>query len=195
MMKNTPKTSLRALRLVLGITLGLGFGPGDSPAVRKRRAQLRRRRKSPRDAPDLGGVKSVYVEADGHGPTAAAAIDDAIQTAVKQVNGSQTASVSVQLNVASTAYESDHTTDFNGNAFEQVVASRSGGTVTDFKIVKPASKGLRPSWRLRRQGELDRSYRGSHRQVPGFRRRPASLASSSPCRSPRPRASTWATAA
>ncbi len=93
-----------------------------------------------RDAPDFGGVKSVYVEADGHGPSAAAAIDDAVQTAVKQVNGAQVSSQKVQISVAASAYANNQSTDFASDTFAQALTNQTGGQVSDFKVLKPASK-------------------------------------------------------
>ena len=113
-----------------------------------------------RDAPDLGGVKSEYVEVEGVGATRAAAVDDALRLAIKQVNGVVVDASEAQANIATAITTSEGDVDIKAVSFAQAVATQSHGLISNFKIIKETNEsaafmGLRgaqkshPSWRIR----------------------------------------------
>ncbi|ESQ88671.1 CsgG/HfaB family protein [Asticcacaulis benevestitus] len=95
-----------------------------------------------REEPDFGGVKEVYVEAEGRGGTPEEAIDNAILNAAKQVNGAQTESLSENLKVAGTISVGNQSIDYSGQRFTDLVATRSGGVITQFKIIEAPKEGF-----------------------------------------------------
>lgn len=95
-----------------------------------------------RSAPDFGGVKDVYVEAEGHGTTEAEAIDNAILNAAKQVNGAQVDSLSANLKVSGALVVNAKRIDYASQDFLSLVTTQTGGIVSEFKIITPAKDGL-----------------------------------------------------
>lgn len=113
-----------------------------------------------RDVPDFGGVTKAYVEVEGVGPTRAAAIDDALRLAIKQVNGIAIDASQAQLSIATGIATSQGDVAIDAAGFAEAVATQSKGVVSDFKIIKeteakPPFLGLlgkgdaRGSWRVR----------------------------------------------
>lgn len=106
--------------------------------------------------PDVGKIEQVSVNATGMGVTAGAAINDALKTAVMQVNGTTVQASSGSLQTFSkitaeldieTADKADHvkaTSTVQGSHFAEQIISKSQGVVSSFKVDKltpPASKG------------------------------------------------------
>lgn len=106
--------------------------------------------------PDVGKVEQVDVNASGTGITPGAAINDALKTAIMQVNGTTVQATSANLNTFSqvtanldveTSDGSDSikaTATVQGAHFAEQIITQSKGLVSSFKVVKmtpPASKG------------------------------------------------------
>jgi Curli production assembly/transport component CsgG len=86
--------------------------------------------------PDAGKLTSVATTATGIGPNAAAAVDEAIKLAIKQVNG-------VSVDMSSDTYRSvlavsvgKSGAELQAKAFSDYVSQQSGGGVSSFKVVK-----------------------------------------------------------
>jgi curli biogenesis system outer membrane secretion channel CsgG len=97
-----------------------------------------------REAPDFGGVVSQHVEVDGVGVNRAAAIDDALRTALKEVNGVALSEDQAQLSLATTISSDQKTLDIDSETFARLLASHSGGLVSGFKII--SEKRQRTDW-------------------------------------------------
>lgn len=106
--------------------------------------------------PDVGKVEQVAVTASGTGISAGAAINDALKTAVQQVNGAKVesnstsmsgiAKLTATLDVETSAGKDSAkaTSTIQGQAFAEQVVAQSKGMVTSFKVVKttpPPSSG------------------------------------------------------
>lgn len=108
--------------------------------------------------PDVGQVEQVPVTAKGSGMTPGAAINDALKTAIAQVNGVQIEATSANANLfaqatASLDIQSAQGTDsatamgtVQGQAFADAIIASSHGTVSSFKVLNMAppaeGKGL-----------------------------------------------------
>lgn len=106
--------------------------------------------------PDVGKVEQVDVTASGSGMTPGAAINDALKTAIMQVNGTTVNASSANLNTFSqvtanldveTSDGSDSlkaTATVQGSHFAEQIVTQSKGLVSSFKVAKvtpPASAG------------------------------------------------------
>lgn len=97
--------------------------------------------------PDVGKVEQVSVKAKGMGITPGAAVNDALKTAIMQVNGVKVASNSVNVNSLQkvTANLDVETADgkdsgkatavVQGQAFAEAIVSQSKGLVSSFKVL------------------------------------------------------------
>ena len=106
--------------------------------------------------PDVGHIEQVGVTASGSGITPGAAINDALKTAIMQINGTKIQAnsaslqtfdkVTAQLDMAS-ANGSDSATataTVQGSHFAEQIVAQSQGLVSSFKVMKmspPADKG------------------------------------------------------
>ena len=106
--------------------------------------------------PDVGKIEQIPVTATGMGVTPGAAINDALKSAVMQVNGSTVQATSGSLQTFSKV-TAELDIELNGNAdhlkasstvqgshFAEQIISKSQGVVSAFKVVKltpPAGKG------------------------------------------------------
>jgi curli biogenesis system outer membrane secretion channel CsgG len=86
--------------------------------------------------PDAGKLTTVPTTAVGIGPNAAAAVDEAIKMAIKQVNG-------VAVDMSADTFRSvlavsagRSTAELQAKAFSDYISQQSGGVVTSFKVVK-----------------------------------------------------------
>ena len=106
--------------------------------------------------PDVGKIEQVEASASGSGVTPGAAINDALKTAIMQVNGTTVDASSANLNTysqvtASLDVESADGSDsvkaaatMQGSHFAEQIVTQSKGVVSSFKVVKltpPAGKG------------------------------------------------------
>lgn len=105
--------------------------------------------------PDVGKVEQVDASASGTGVTPGAAINDALKTAIAQVNGTTIDTVSANVNTFSQATatldvetsegkdSAKATATVQGQAFAEQIVSQSKGVVSSFKVVKmtPPTKG------------------------------------------------------
>lgn len=106
--------------------------------------------------PDVGKIEQVEASASGSGITPGAAVNDALKTAIMQVNGTTVDASSANLNTysqvtASLDVESADGSDsikaaatMQGSHFAEQIVTQSKGVVSSFKVVKltpPAGKG------------------------------------------------------
>ncbi|MBV6320702.1 CsgG/HfaB family protein [Duganella violaceipulchra] len=106
--------------------------------------------------PDVGKIEQVQTTASGTGMTPGAAINDALKTAIMQVNGTTVDAASANLNTFSQAtatldVESSYGNDSlkasataQGSHFAEQIVTQSKGVVSSFKVAKltpPSSKG------------------------------------------------------
>lgn len=144
-------TRLASLALLLALLAGCSKNTETSPAVVPAAA-------APNISaqPDVGKVEQVPVTASGMGVTPGAAINDALKTAIMQVNGTKVQATSASLQTYSkvtgqldveTADGSDSikaTATVQGSHFAESIVSQSQGVVSAFKVVKlsaPKEKG------------------------------------------------------
>jgi curli biogenesis system outer membrane secretion channel CsgG len=107
--------------------------------------------------PDVGKVESVSVTTQGTGISPGAAINDALKTAITQVNGVRIESTSVNVNsfaqaTATLDVETSEgrdsakaTATVHGQAFAERIIAQSQGLITTFKVLKitpPKEPGL-----------------------------------------------------
>ena len=94
--------------------------------------------------PDVGRVDTVPTEAVGYGATPAAATSDAMKTAILQVNGATIDTGSIQAKYGLDVTDGQDSVSLRATAFAELVAQKSGGAITNFKIKTvedPAAKG------------------------------------------------------
>jgi curli biogenesis system outer membrane secretion channel CsgG len=122
--------ALTALLALGGCSKPAGQGSATSGAAEK-----------VRQAPDLGGVEKQYVEVEGVGATRAAAVDDALRLAIKQVNGLAIDASEANLNIATSVATSNGDVDITAASFASAVATQSHGVISDFKILQEKKEG------------------------------------------------------
>lgn len=94
--------------------------------------------------PDVGKVDTVPTKAEGYGATPAAATSDAMKTAILQVNGATIDTGSVQVKYGLDVTDGKDALFLRATEFAEMVAQKSGGAITNFKIVnvaEPTGKG------------------------------------------------------
>lgn len=105
--------------------------------------------------PDVGRVEEETVLATGSGVTPGAAVNDALKTAITQVNGATVNASSANLDVyakatatldVETSEGKDHaaaTSTLQGQSFANAIVTQSNGTFSSFKVIKstPPSAG------------------------------------------------------
>ncbi|HEX8958026.1 MAG TPA: CsgG/HfaB family protein [Burkholderiaceae bacterium] len=106
--------------------------------------------------PDVGKVEQVKVSATGSGMTPGAAVNDALKTAVMQVNGTRVDAASANLDMVAhataqvdvqSAQGSDSATAtaaVQGQGFADMIVTESHGLISSFKVLKltpPAGQG------------------------------------------------------
>lgn len=94
-----------------------------------------------REAPDFGAVVKEYTEAEGVGPTRAAALEDALRLAVKQVNGVSVQAAEIRIDSSLQMASSVGDFDMTATAFAQAVATESQGLISDMKILDERKEG------------------------------------------------------
>lgn len=88
-----------------------------------------------RSTPDAGKVEHVSVRADGRGPTATAAVDQAIKLAIQQVNGKTMDMSALQFQAGMAVSVGEEHLDIGSSGFAEFVATQSRGAVTGFKLL------------------------------------------------------------
>jgi curli biogenesis system outer membrane secretion channel CsgG len=85
--------------------------------------------------PDVGKVDTVATTADGYGSSPGAATADAMKTAILQVNGATIDTSSVQVKYGLDVTDGVDTLSLRATQFAERVAQKSGGAITNFKLV------------------------------------------------------------
>jgi curli biogenesis system outer membrane secretion channel CsgG len=85
--------------------------------------------------PDFGGVTSEHIETTGAGVTLEAAVDNAIRTAIEQVNGKAMTSGSASLNYTAQLRAGGQSLDLQSSQFADWLATQSHGVVSHFRIL------------------------------------------------------------
>jgi hypothetical protein len=105
-------------------------------------------------APDVGKMQNVVVQTSGSGISPGAAVNEALKSAIMQVNGATIDASSANINVSAQAtadidVESANgadsgkaTSTLQGNAFAEKIVSQSKGAVSSFKVVKVTPPAL-----------------------------------------------------
>lgn len=96
----------------------------------------------PRSAPQFGGVKTQEIITTGTGPTVQAAVDNALQIAVEEVNGTRVNSVPASNGTAPVELGEDATPD-QIRAYASWVTAQTQGAIQGFRIL--SQKSLAPS--------------------------------------------------
>ena len=96
----------------------------------------------PRSAPQFGGVKTQEIITTGTGPTVQAAVDNALQLAVEEVNGTRVSSVPASSTTAPVELGENATPD-QIRAYASWVTARTQGAIQGFRIL--SQKSLAPS--------------------------------------------------
>lgn len=91
-----------------------------------------------RAKPDFGGVSTEHIEVSANGPTLNAAVNNAIQLAIEQVNGKVLSGGSVSAEINGALAADGHQVDVNSSTFAQWLASQTSGAVTNFRILSQA---------------------------------------------------------
>lgn len=85
--------------------------------------------------PDVGRLETVSIRADGRGKIASEAVDEAIKSAILQVNGTTIDLSSEQFSAALTVAVGQDDIGLRSSGFAELVSEHSRGAVTNFKIV------------------------------------------------------------
>ena len=85
--------------------------------------------------PDVGKLETVTVTAEGSGPTAGVAVQEAMKLAILEVNGATIDTSSIAVKFGLDVAEGQTAAMLRGSAFAEAVAQRSKGTVSGFKLV------------------------------------------------------------
>jgi curli biogenesis system outer membrane secretion channel CsgG len=88
--------------------------------------------------PDVGRIETESIRADGRGKIAAEAVDEAIKSAILQVNGTTVDLSSEQFKAAIAVAVGQDDIGLRSAGFAELVSEHSRGAVTNFKIVSLA---------------------------------------------------------
>ena len=88
-----------------------------------------------REIPNAGKIEHVGVTSHGQGPTLQAAVDQALQLAVEQINGKSIDSSSTQFQGGMAVAFGPDPVQLSSASFANYVTTKSRGVVTDFRIV------------------------------------------------------------
>jgi hypothetical protein len=94
--------------------------------------------------PDVGKLGQVTVTAQGSGPTAGVAVQEAMKMASLEVNGATIDTSSIAVKFGLDATEGQDAAMLRGAAFAEEIAQRSRGAITGFKLInmaEPTDKG------------------------------------------------------
>lgn len=90
---------------------------------------------APIKAPDFGGVTTKRVEVTATGHTLQAAVNNAIQLAVQQVDGVRVAARTAQLSLSTTLQADGQQANVSSAAYANLVATATNGAVTNFQLL------------------------------------------------------------
>lgn len=90
---------------------------------------------SPVKAPDFGGVTTKHVEVTATGPTLQAAVNNAIQLAVQQVDGVRVAARTARVTLATTLQADGQQANVSSAVYANLVATATNGAVTNFQLL------------------------------------------------------------
>lgn len=94
--------------------------------------------------PDVGKLEQVTVTAQGSGPTAGVAVQEAMKMAILEVNGATIDTSSIAVKFGLDVTEGQDSAMLRGAAFAEEIAQRSRGAITGFKLInmtEPTDKG------------------------------------------------------
>jgi curli biogenesis system outer membrane secretion channel CsgG len=94
--------------------------------------------------PDVGKLEQVTVTAQGSGPTAGVAVQEAMKLAILEVNGATIDSSSVAVKFGLDVAEGQDAVMLRGSVFAEAIAQRSKGVISGFKLLnmtEPAQQG------------------------------------------------------
>jgi len=91
---------------------------------------------------EIGTVSFVEVKSTGIGPTPASAVDDALYSAVRQVNGASISGGTVQFASATSIRSTLGDVDIASTGFAQAIVSQSQGSITAFSLDAGSLKQL-----------------------------------------------------
>lgn len=90
---------------------------------------------APIKAPDFGGVTTKHVEVTATGRTLQAAVNNAIQLAVQQVDGVRVAARTAQASLSTTLQANGQQANVSSAAYSNLVATATNGAVTNFQLL------------------------------------------------------------
>lgn len=90
---------------------------------------------APVKAPDFGGVTTKHVEVTATGPTLQAAVNNAIQLAIQQINGVRVAARTAQASLATTLQANGQQANVSSAVYANLVATATNGAVTNFQLL------------------------------------------------------------
>jgi curli biogenesis system outer membrane secretion channel CsgG len=85
--------------------------------------------------PDVGKLEQVSVTAQGSGPTASVAVQEAMKLAILEVNGASIDRSSVAVKFGLDISHAQTAATFRGSAFAEAIAQHSRGVISNFKLV------------------------------------------------------------
>lgn len=94
---------------------------------------------------DIGSVTYVEIKSTGIGPTPTAAVDEALYSAIRQVNGASISGGSVQYSGATHIQSTFGDVDIASSGFAQALVSQSQGSVTAFSLDEGSRRKLAPA--------------------------------------------------
>lgn len=109
--------------------------PAEPPAANVEPPKAAASKTMVRELPDFGSAEHVVTKAVGYGPSLIAAVDAAILSAIKQVNGQTMDASSVSLQQGVAVGIGKDVVQISSAGFAQAVSTRSGGAVTNFKLL------------------------------------------------------------
>ncbi|MDM4772958.1 CsgG/HfaB family protein [Solimonas sp. SE-A11] len=89
-----------------------------------------------REMPDAGKLEQVAIQATGEGRSVQAAVDQAIQLAVEQVNGKSIDASATHYQAGVAIAVGSENIEIGTAAFQNLVSTRTRGVVSNFKILK-----------------------------------------------------------
>lgn len=90
---------------------------------------------APIKAPDFGGVTTKHVEVTASGPTMEAAVNNAIELAVQQVDGVRVAAQAAKVSLTTTLQANGQQATASATAYANLVATATNGAVTNFQML------------------------------------------------------------